>query len=433
MDPLLQPNNIEPGDGEVPLELIPAASNFLHEALKVGAAALPGAMPRVATRRNPSLDNYLADLLLRTSYGPSNAIPAYSEEVVHYEQGELCSTKNPWLEGAVLIGIGSRSKNPGILRSYDEHMEGGKRSQASASQIVFDEHLAQLAETETLASLKTVLAEISAIDSGGGAGYDHLFSITKSLHLSRHGERRLEAQEKRAIVDAFLAAACCHANLLACQSPQAGRDELKRVWGTFLRRRKNVPRLESGVARWVERKILNPRGHGSPFALRKLYLAALRMWRPDVVDQLTGHLFEALVQAQQSFVEVSRRQLRIQRLGRRYDFLYYTKRADDKLPHRALLARMNKEKRRALVVVKDPEFRTVSVLSNNYVSYEVWQQVVEALIGAEGPEVWYSPVHFEKVARFVLNRTESYVGAPETALQERDFLGIFRRVVEREN
>src|ERR1044072_2300892 len=89
--------------------IILASSNHLrlHLGLLQGET-IPGTIPKFVTRRNPSLDNYLADLILRTCYQAVDYLPVYEEHIIQGSQDELSTELNPWLVDSILIGIGCR-------------------------------------------------------------------------------------------------------------------------------------------------------------------------------------------------------------------------------------------------------------------------------------------------------------------------------------
>src|SRR5437667_9123138 len=89
--------------------IVLASSNSLrrHIGLKEDET-IAGPVPRFVTRKNPSLDNYFAELLLRSSYDAIDYLPAYEEHVLYGSPDELPSHLNAGLSGAILIGIGGR-------------------------------------------------------------------------------------------------------------------------------------------------------------------------------------------------------------------------------------------------------------------------------------------------------------------------------------
>ncbi len=58
-----------------------------------------------------------------------------------------------------------------------------------------------------------------------------------------------------------------------------------------------------------------------------------------------GFLFESMLQAQQSFVLMQKKEIRIRKVYGKYFFIYYQKESLDKLPQRGILNRMNNEKK----------------------------------------------------------------------------------------
>jgi hypothetical protein len=133
----IQPSSVRlRGSGYVFLaeQIILASSNCLRKHMGLESSELLGApVPRCVTRRNPSLDNYFADLLLRSCYEPIDYLPSYEEHIIRGDQNELPSAQNMRLVGSVLIGIGGRSSNSDFIKAYDEHGFYGTRTEASAT------------------------------------------------------------------------------------------------------------------------------------------------------------------------------------------------------------------------------------------------------------------------------------------------------------
>src|SRR5438132_965756 len=91
--------------------------------------------PKIVTRKDPSLDNYFAELLLRSSYKETSHSPEFEEIVVRGSDEDLPTKLNPQIKEAVLIGIGGKSNNKDFIAAYDEHSEAGTRTADSASQV----------------------------------------------------------------------------------------------------------------------------------------------------------------------------------------------------------------------------------------------------------------------------------------------------------
>src|SRR5215218_6832377 len=220
--------------------IILASSNCLrHHIGLLAEDTLPGPLPKVVTRKNPSLDNYFAELMLRSCYEPVDYLPSYEEHVIYGSQDELPSELNARLVGSLLIGIGGRSSNPDFIRVYDEHSAHGTRTAPSASQIVYQEHLERFKSRPGINSVTLLLEEINSIDSGGGAGYDHLYNILKSLNVAEYIHpgfvfEPLQPQWKRAIVQACLMAVCIGRNEFQNYDAEQATADLEKEWDTYI-------------------------------------------------------------------------------------------------------------------------------------------------------------------------------------------------------
>lgn len=446
----IQPKDLTPDvyDGLSIVEnIVLASSNRLRKFLDLQATdTLPGPIPRFIVRKNSSLDNYFADLLLRTCYAPVDYLPPYEEHVIRGSQKELPSDLNPRLVGAVLIGIGGMSNNPDFIKAYDEHSEHGTRTAASASAVVFHEHLERFSNYPGVQSLNPIREEISDKDSAGRTSYDDIFTITKNLHAAqfRHPgfvSEPLEPQWKRAIVEAVLMSICVSVNEFEDFDDQKALISLEREWDLYLKKAEKLAQSgytdhmdPSGVAHVME-TILKPtitlfRGKPSYFTHRRILFALQKVWHPLIVSFIMGFLFEATLQAQDSFVKIKNKTIPMRIFSGNYAFIYYQKEPLDRLPQRGILANMNEKKKKTLLVLYDPARQITSIFRNNHFPYEKWRKFCELLTQKEGDDVWYTPTGNEgKIANFILNGTESFVGVEMTQLSEEDLLSLFKSAI----
>lgn len=416
-----------------------ASSNHLRRMLGLcenDGIAAPA--PRCATRKNPSLDNYLAELLLRTCHLPGHHVPAFEEHWIRGSTHELSTELNPALVGAVLIGIGGASRSPEFKAVYDEHRPGGQRSTRSTTEVVCERHLGSLGDRPGLRMLKPLVEEVSAIDAAGGATYEHLYSIAKILHVARFPqpvllEGRLEQPWKRAILNASLTSVGtvpCTAYDNEAVLVALARELDRYVEGAAEGGGSARGGWDAGVAGRVRerlRKTSQAEVHGavSILTLRKVYYALQRVWHPSVVSVVMSVFFESLFQAQFSFEDIQHRPLRFERLPRGQHFLYYVRRAGDILPHRGLMARMDRERKHGILAVYDPLWRSTMLMRSRSVPYDTWHQLVSLVRGADRADCWYTPTQPDGTfANFLLNRSESFVGTPATRLTPNSLLGL---------
>lgn len=427
--------------------IILSSSNCLrrHMGLLEGDM-LAGPIPKVVTRKNPSLDNYFAGLLLRSCYEPVDYLPAYEEHVIYGSQDELPSLMNARLVGSILIGIGGRSSNPDFIKVYDEHSFHGTRTVPSASQIVFDEHLARYKDYPGLSSVGLLLNEINCIDSGGGASFDHLYNILKSLNVAEFIHpgfvfEPLHPQWKRAVVEACLMAVCVGRDEFQRYDTEQAISDLEREWDTYIA--KIEKRIKYGfpdkiipeAAQEIKRAILQPKereivGQPSYLSLKRILFAFRHFWHPSVSAYLLEFLFEAMRQTQQSFTEIKNTEVKMRMISDKYAFVYYRMEPKDRLPHRGLLARLNHLSIKGLILVYNPAHETLAVFGSKHLPKKVWRRLVDDLLRREGESVWYVPTTNDgSYANFMLNGTEYYRGVNKTTLSEEDFFHIFADVV----
>jgi hypothetical protein len=448
---IIQPNDLTPKvyEGSSIVEhIVLATSNHLRTyfALKDNEI-VSGLIPKFVTRKNPSLDNYFAELLLRTCYSPVDYLPIYEEHVIRGSQEELPSNLNPRLVDAILLGIGGMSNNPDFRKVYDEHSGHGTRSAKSVTQVVYEEHLAKYSERVGIKSIWPILEEINYIDSEGGAPYDHIFNITKSLNIAQFKQpgfvsECLEPQWKRAIIGAILMSVCVSVSAFENYDNEKALADLEQEWALYQKKSEKMiqggflEKVDPEAAKWVKERILNPKQSelkGKPifFSLRKMLFALRNVWHPQVTSFLVGFLFESMLQAQQSFLQILKQEIPFRALSGSYAFIYYQKQPQDKMPNRGLLLRMNEMKKKAAIVVFDPVRQITGIFCNRFMPKKVWANFIDLLIENEGDEVWYVPTQDTgEYASFVLNGTESFVGVPMSALSENDLLELFREAIK---
>jgi hypothetical protein len=407
---------------------------------------LAGPIPKIVTRKNPSLDNYYAGLLLRSCYEPVDYLPEYGEHIIHGSQDELPSRLNVRLVGSILIGIGGRSSNPDFVKVYDEHSFHGTRTVPSASQVIFNEHLSRYSTRPGVQSVEHLLGEINAIDSGGGASFDHLYNILKSLNVAEFIHpgfvfEPLHPQWKRAVVEACLMSVCVTGEDFQNYDLEQATSDLEREWETYLN--KIEKRIKYGfpdkiipeAIRVIKQEILKPvertvAGQPSRLTLRRILFAFRHFWHPSVAAYLLEFLFEAMRQAQQSFTEMRNSDVPIRTLPDNYGFLYYEMESKDRLPHRGLISRTTSLSVKCLIVIFNPAHETTAIFGSKHLPKKVWRRFVSALLEREGDSVWYTPTAADGTyANFILNGTEYYRDIPKTAFTEDDIFKIFSEVV----
>lgn len=446
----IQPPHVRlrsPGLSSLMERIILSSSNCLRRQLGLAEEEmLAGPMPKVVTRKNPSLDNYFAGLLLRSCYEPVDYLPGYEEHVIQGSQDELPSSLNARLVGSILIGIGGRSSNPDFVKVYDEHSHHGTRTVPSASQVIFDEHLGRYGERAGVQSVVNLLDEINAIDSGGGASFDHLYNILKSLNVAEFIHpgfvfEPLHPQWKRAVVEACLMSVCATGDDFQNYEAEQALSDLEREWEMYLS--KIEKRIKYGfpdkiipeAIQVIKKNILRPAermvaGRPSRLTLRKILFAFRHFWHPSISAYLIEFLFEAMRQSQQSFAEMRNSDVPIRTLPGNYGFLYYQMEPKDRLPHRGLISRTNNLSVRCLIVIFNPAHETTAIFGGKHLPQKLWRRFVDSLLEREGDGVWYTPTAADGTyANFVLNGTEYYRGIPKTAFGEDDIFKIFSEVV----
>ena len=139
--------------------------------------------------------------------------------------------------------------------------------------------------------------------------------------------------------------------------------------------------VDSEAIEWVGSDILSPADPQTGSAISRLSLrwiaSALRsVWNERLVSFFLGFLFESVLQAQQSFVELSRRPIELAFIDRRCSMISYRKEARDRIPHRALLKKLNDTRRMGIVKIADPARQTTAILKGRWTPASVWRAFV---------------------------------------------------------
>lgn len=339
------------------------------------------------------------------------------------------------------------SKNPDFKKVYDEHTEHGERVARSAGQVVFQQHLEPYIVHPGINSILPIIEELNYVDSSGNAFYEHIFTITKNLHIAQFKQpgfvsESLDAQWKRAIIEAALMSVCVKISEFENYENEKAIKSLQNEFDIYLHK---IEKLQKGgfidpvfpeVIEYVKKTITKSaiaevNGKHSYFTFRKILFALQKVWDPLIVSFIMGFLFESMLQAQQSFVLMQKKEINIREVFGKYFFIYYQKEPLDKLPHRGILYRMNNEKKRVAVAVYDPVRQITAICRNNFLFPKIWKRFYDLLVEKEGDKVWYTPTNEEgKIADFFLNGTESFVGVPMSKLTEDDLYELYKTAIK---
>jgi hypothetical protein len=431
--------------GTIIPELIIESSNKLRDLFGLtGDEVISEPFPRIVTRKDPSLDNYFADLLLRACYKKESRCPDFEEIVIRGSDEVIPVNLNPNIRGAVLIGIGGKIKieNRAFIRAYDEHSEDGTRSVKSASQLVFFRHLEKHKRIKPgVKSILPVLNEINSIDSEGRAGENHLNRMVKDLHLSKFYTpgfivQEYPAQWKRAIVDAILVAVCLENKQLWCIDQQSSGERLRKVWLMYREKRKNavndgllMPLTDDANSSSVIFNKVLGRTTGkafegySLFTLRRILFALETVWGDRIAFFIIGFLLEAKLQLDAEFHKISKLPLDETFLQEaQCSLIYYVMSEKDMKPHRGISYQLNKKQTEGIIVLKDSHRYTMAIFKSRNLDERKWVEFTGWLQRTE-PGCWYIPYYEEKgIAEYILNGTRYNLGSEPTTLSKQDLI-----------
>lgn len=136
-------------------------------------------LDRTITHAHPHLDEYYADLLIRSTLPSDKMNIDFLELAIQSENDD--STCKAYFQNAIVLGIGANvSGGATPLKIYDEHQVDGGRLEDSCSELVSKDKF-----KKTPWALKILLKEVNELDANGGAHTQHISNIIKSGHLVR--------------------------------------------------------------------------------------------------------------------------------------------------------------------------------------------------------------------------------------------------------
>lgn len=169
-------------------------------------------LDRTIVHAYPHLDEYFADLLLRSCLPEHKMGIDFMELSIQSRTND--STCKAYFPNAIVLGIGSTvSGGAKALKIYDEHLNHGKRGDVSCSELVKKDVLKERIPW----SIYKILNEVNEIDSSGGAHPQHIGNILKIGHSARfmykkgkefHQSKQgwLTPQWKKTLMDASITA-----------------------------------------------------------------------------------------------------------------------------------------------------------------------------------------------------------------------------------
>ena len=136
-------------------------------------------LDRTIVHTHPHLDEYFADLLIRSALPTSKMNIEFKELSIQSIDND--STCKAYFPNAIVMGIGSMvAGGAKALKVYDEHLDRGKKSHQSCSDIVSKSIFKKVPW-----SIGKILTEVNQIDASGGAHPQHIGNIIKATHQVR--------------------------------------------------------------------------------------------------------------------------------------------------------------------------------------------------------------------------------------------------------
>lgn len=424
-------------------DIILASSNKFREYLNIPHNKLiKGPINKCVTRKDPSLDNYCADLILRTCYEPISDVPVFEEHLIRDSEQVLSSELNPRLQGAILIGIGGQSENRDFVAKYDEHDKDGKRVLPSATQVVIERHLLNMTSPENYDKIYPLIEIINKQDSEGGSSYDSLNLLTKNLHYAQFKQpgfviENLSAQWKRSIIESTLLALMLNVKELNDADTDYLLNLAKEEIDNYTSKRNDlvnkgflIENIKNESIDYVSNKLLGPIGKNY-LTFKEICFALRNTWDKKICSFIISFFLESAFQLQQEYFDFSNRKINEIVSENKFSLIYYEMGPQDMLPNRPILGKLNKERKRGVLIVYNPYLQITAIFHNNFFFPKLWKRFVDLLREKEPKDRWYTPTSESgEYAAFVLNGTRSFVGVKMTELKPEDYAVIFKESIK---
>lgn len=418
--------------GKIDQNLALGSVRALRKCLGITEYSLP--LPKMVTHRDPHLDEYFATLLFRTIHADQAEFTPTVE--ISQRDKTLSFELHPQIFQSVIFGL---IKNEDELELagqnvvvYDEHTGSGQKLAASVSHLLINKIVASKAPN--LNKIGDTLKIVDQVDSGGenGGGRLHISAMIKNLHRTNTHEADtgamgwLSSAHKEAVIYAALSAI---AMVDLTISPADAVAQLLGYWQTYRSGGWVVGSDEA--ANNIEDTIRNYKSD-SRLTLPNIAYALGVYWDKQVVQYVLETYFESLVQTQQDFISnlddavvettIPIGQARVE---------YIRSGLKDKLPHRARLYKLNKERKPGMVVVHTPQYGITMICKSNFFSQEVWRKFMTRLQELE-PGLWYEVKNDTKqTVDFIVNGTRAHLEVPPTRLGAEDFARILQSVLRK--
>jgi len=136
-------------------------------------------LDRTITHAHPHLDEYFADLLIRSGLPQKKMDVDFMEIAIQSQSHDsICKAYFP---NGIVTGIGSDiSIGAKALKLYDEHLVYGGRFEGSCSELVAKDLF-----KKTPWAIQKILNEVNELDANGGAHTQHISNIIKAGHHVR--------------------------------------------------------------------------------------------------------------------------------------------------------------------------------------------------------------------------------------------------------
>ena len=428
---------------------------------------------RTIVHASPHLDEYFADLILRSVLPDHKMDIDFMEMAIHSKSDDI-SCKAYW-PNACVIGIGGTvSGGVSPLLLFDEHLLKGKRSDESCSQMVIDFTL----RPEIPSSIKKLLKEVNEIDSVGGAHDQHIKHIINTAHEVRmllvgnaHDEDRISdwmnPEWKKTLMDSILTAIiyCLEHDINLERYPKEKETSLKKSLSHFIEycsykndiffkptinRIKNI--YLNQLVIFKNAKLPKSKKDDQLLILGRISFALEKCWGENIARIIMVHLWEVIYQGQYSFEHISaelrhlnaddgsfrnsfghfeKRSLTVIHNSQTEEFWFFAVRSTPKLikGNRAISNFINTHnKGRGIILIKNEFSCTQAIFKGRGVDQELWELFVD-VINLE-QECWHI-THSDNgnYASFILNGNPSHRYVPQSTITLDGIINIFRNIL----
>lgn len=282
-------------------------------------------LDRTITHAHPHLDEYFADLLIRSALPERKTMIDFMEIAVQSKNDD--STCKAYFPNGIVTGIGTDvSGGANALKLYDEHQIHGGRLEDSCSELVAKDLFRRIPW-----AMNRILKEVNELDANGGAHTQHISNIIKAGHnvrflhkksqnYYRHIQGWLNPTWKKTLMDVSITAViyCLENKINLSEYSTQNKDWLQSTLNHY---QENTPfKMDVNFKKTIERlrntyfnqkvvfkqaKLPVSKRSDQLLVLGKVCHALFQCWGEEVARIIMLHYWEIIYQTQAVFDNVT--------------------------------------------------------------------------------------------------------------------------------